>query len=91
MMVKPLADAVKSALLCLQLRRTSASRRVSLGPCQRHRESRLTHWTGNICKGPVDENGQLKDAALLLGIKLDLEAEIHLTARVRGDVTIGLY
>jgi hypothetical protein len=39
----------------------------------------------------VDDNGKLKDAALLLGIKLDLEAEIHLTARIRGDITIGLY
>ena len=33
-------------------------------------------------EGCVDDNGNLKDA-LLLGIKLDLEAEIHLTARVR--------
>ena len=34
-------------------------------------------------KGAVDDNGNLKDATLLLGVKLDLEAEIHLTARVR--------
>ena len=34
-------------------------------------------------KVAVDDNSGLKDAALLLGIKLDLEAEIHLTARVR--------
>ncbi|CAG9987323.1 unnamed protein product [Clonostachys byssicola] len=27
----------------------------------------------------------------LLGIKLDLEAEVHLTARVKGDVVVGLY
>ncbi|KAF2242342.1 hypothetical protein BU26DRAFT_467551 [Trematosphaeria pertusa] len=46
---------------------------------------------GQLIKGAVNENGELKDAALLLGIKLDLEAEIHLTARVRGDITIGLY
>jgi len=32
---------------------------------------------GNIIKGPVDDNGKLEDAALLLGIKLDLEAEIN--------------
>jgi len=51
----------------------------------------LTQPAGTIVKGPVDENGNLKDAALLLGIKLDLEAEIHLTARIRGDITIGLY
>lgn len=51
----------------------------------------LNRPAGNIIKGAVDENGKLKDAALLLGIKLDLEAEIHLTARIRGDITIGLY
>ncbi|OCL13793.1 hypothetical protein AOQ84DRAFT_371848 [Glonium stellatum] len=53
--------------------------------------SNLNQPAGSLVKGPVDENGKLKDAALLLGIKLDLEAEIHLTARVRGDITIGLY
>lgn len=42
-------------------------------------------------KGTTDANGKLKDAALMVGIKLDLEAEVHLTARVRGDITIGLY
>ncbi|KAK9777984.1 putative Superoxide dismutase copper/zinc binding domain-containing protein [Seiridium cardinale] len=46
---------------------------------------------GNLLKGPVDANGKLKDAALMVGIKLDLEAEVHLTARVRGDILIGLY
>lgn len=51
----------------------------------------LNRPAGNIIKGPVDENGKLKDAALLVGIKLDLEAEIHLTARIRGDITLGLY
>ncbi|OCK77202.1 hypothetical protein K432DRAFT_407527 [Lepidopterella palustris CBS 459.81] len=53
--------------------------------------SNLNQPAGSLVKGPVDDNGNLKDAALLLGIKLDLEAEIHLTARVRGDITIGLY
>jgi hypothetical protein len=53
--------------------------------------SHLNRPAGNIVKGAVDDNGKLKDAALLLGIKLDLEAEIHLTARIRGDITIGLY
>ncbi|KAI1336775.1 hypothetical protein F5Y15DRAFT_418596 [Xylariaceae sp. FL0016] len=47
--------------------------------------------TGNLLKGPVDEAGKLKDAALMVGIKLDLEAEVHLTARVRGDILVGLY
>ncbi|KAJ2985924.1 hypothetical protein NUW58_g5279 [Xylaria curta] len=27
----------------------------------------------------------------LVGVKLDLEAEVHLTARVRGDILVGLY
>lgn len=53
--------------------------------------SNLGRPAGSIVKGPVNNDGSLKDAALLLGIKLDLEAEIHLTARVRGDITIGLY
>ncbi|KAH8881314.1 hypothetical protein GQ53DRAFT_515192 [Thozetella sp. PMI_491] len=46
---------------------------------------------GNLLKGPVDAQGKLKDAALMVGIKLDLEAEVHLTARVRGDILVGLY
>ncbi|TVY21491.1 hypothetical protein LARI1_G002289 [Lachnellula arida] len=46
---------------------------------------------GNLIKGPVDNNGKLKDAALTVGIKLDLEAEVHLTARVRGDILVALY
>ncbi|KAI0907009.1 hypothetical protein F4824DRAFT_497425 [Ustulina deusta] len=46
---------------------------------------------GNLVKGPVDEDGKLKSAALLVGVKLDLEAEVHLTARVRGDILVGLY
>lgn len=45
--------------------------------------SNLNQSAGSLVKGVVDDNGGLKDAALLLGIKLDLEAEIHLTARVR--------
>lgn len=48
-------------------------------------------WIGQLLKGATDANGKLKDAALMVGIKLDLEAEVHLTARVRGDITIGLY
>ncbi|KAK2603170.1 hypothetical protein N8I77_009648 [Diaporthe amygdali] len=46
---------------------------------------------GNLLKGPVDDNGNLKGAALTVGIKLDLEAEVHLSARVRGDILVGLY
>ncbi|KUJ08277.1 uncharacterized protein LY89DRAFT_339410 [Mollisia scopiformis] len=46
---------------------------------------------GGLLKGATDEHGNLKPAALMVGIKLDLEAEVHLTARVRGDITVGLY
>ncbi|KAJ0117301.1 hypothetical protein J7T55_003713 [Diaporthe amygdali] len=46
---------------------------------------------GNLLKGAVDSSGEFKDAALQVGIKLDLEAEVHLTARVRGDIIVGLY
>ncbi|EKG10234.1 hypothetical protein MPH_12684 [Macrophomina phaseolina MS6] len=51
----------------------------------------LAQPAGSLLKGATDENGNQKSAALLVGIKLDLEAEIHLTARVRGDICIGLY
>ncbi|KAI9661751.1 MAG: hypothetical protein M1821_008990 [Bathelium mastoideum] len=51
----------------------------------------LAQPAGSLLKGATDEKGNLKDAALMVGIKLDLEAEIHLTARVKGDITIGLY
>ncbi|KAK5637443.1 hypothetical protein RRF57_013158 [Xylaria bambusicola] len=51
----------------------------------------LTGTTGNLVKGPIDEDGKLKSAALLVGVKLDLEAEVHLSARVRGDIVVGLY
>ncbi|CAN8105096.1 unnamed protein product [Discula destructiva] len=46
---------------------------------------------GNLLKGTVDKEGNLKDASLSVGIKLDLEAEVHLTARIRGDILVGLY
>lgn len=46
---------------------------------------------GQLLKGATDENGAQKSAALLVGIKLDLEAEVHLTARVKGDIVVGLY
>ncbi|KAF2012945.1 hypothetical protein BU24DRAFT_261537 [Aaosphaeria arxii CBS 175.79] len=59
---------------------------VSPGP-----NSVLHQPPGSLLKGATDDNGELKTAALMLGIKLDLEAEVHLTARVRGDITIGLY
>ncbi len=47
--------------------------------------------TGQLLRGAVDDNGKNKAAALMVGIKLDLEAEVHLTARIKGDIAIGLY
>lgn len=40
----------------------------------------------------LDENGKpnQKDSSLKIRIELDLEVEVHLTARVQGDITIGL-
>ncbi|KAE9365481.1 hypothetical protein N431DRAFT_473533 [Stipitochalara longipes BDJ] len=46
---------------------------------------------GQLLKGATDAEGKLTAAALMVGIKLDLEAEVHLTARVRGDIIVGLY
>lgn len=46
---------------------------------------------GGLLKGATDDNGNLKAAGLMVGIKLDLEAEVHLTARIRGDIVVGLY
>ncbi|KAF2829049.1 hypothetical protein CC86DRAFT_436717 [Ophiobolus disseminans] len=56
-----------------------------------HPNSALYQPPGALLKGATDDDGNLKPAALMLGVKLDLEAEVHLTARVRGDITIGLY
>ncbi|KAI1124376.1 hypothetical protein F5Y10DRAFT_30899 [Nemania abortiva] len=53
--------------------------------------SGLAQPAGQLLKGATDEHGNQKAAALLVGIKLDLEAEVHLTARVRGDICVGLY
>jgi len=51
----------------------------------------LTNSKGQLLKGATDAEGKLTAAALMVGIKLDLEAEVHLTARVRGDIIVGLY
>ena len=53
--------------------------------------SGLSQPAGQLLRGAVDDQGKPTKAALMVGIKLDLEAEIHLTARVRGDIAIGLY
>jgi len=49
------------------------------------------HFPGQLLRGATDDKGDQKTAALLVGLKLDLEAEVHLTARVKGDVCVGLY
>ncbi|KAH6647050.1 hypothetical protein BKA67DRAFT_540512 [Truncatella angustata] len=46
---------------------------------------------GSLLKGPVKADGTSKDPLLMIGIKLDLEADIHINARVRGDILVGLY
>ncbi|KAH7006799.1 hypothetical protein EDB80DRAFT_880322 [Ilyonectria destructans] len=46
---------------------------------------------GQLLRGVTDDEGKNKSAALLVGVKLDLEAEVHLTARVNGDLYVGLY
>ncbi|KAH7120293.1 hypothetical protein B0J13DRAFT_649030 [Dactylonectria estremocensis] len=51
----------------------------------------LNRPAGQLLRGATDDEGKQKSAALLIGIKLDLEAEVHLTARVKGDIVIGLY
>ncbi|KAH8735717.1 hypothetical protein BGZ61DRAFT_440774 [Ilyonectria robusta] len=51
----------------------------------------LSQPAGQLLRGATDDNGNQKSAALLVGIKLDLEAEVHLTARVKGDICVGLY
>ncbi|KAK8051796.1 hypothetical protein PG993_003181 [Apiospora rasikravindrae] len=53
--------------------------------------SGLSAPAGQLLRGAVDDQGKNTKAALMVGIKLDLEAEVHLTARVRGDIAIGLY
>ncbi|KAI3316539.1 hypothetical protein HD806DRAFT_552234 [Xylariaceae sp. AK1471] len=53
--------------------------------------SGLSQPAGQLLRGATDEHGNQKAAALLVGIKLDLEAEVHLTARIRGDICVGLY
>lgn len=46
---------------------------------------------GGLIRGAMDENGKQKSAGLMVRIKLDLETEVHLTTRIRGDIVIGLY
>ncbi len=46
---------------------------------------------GQLLKGAVDDNGVQKNPSLLIGVKIDVEAEVHLTARVKGDIAVGLY
>ncbi|KAL1622101.1 hypothetical protein SLS54_005166 [Diplodia seriata] len=68
-----------------------ASQQQGSGLPQPPSSSNLGAPAGQMLKGASDDDGNAKSASLLIGIKLDLEAEIHLTARVRGDISIGLY
>lgn len=46
--------------------------KLLLDPCLETPELLLTYHTGNLLRGAVDSKGDLKDAALQVGIKLDL-------------------
>lgn len=48
-------------------------------------ERMIKEPAGQLLSGPK------KDPSFLIGVKLDLEAEVVLQARVRGDITVGLY
>lgn len=41
-------------------------------------------------QGKIEEKEKKKDGSLKIHISLDLDVEVHLTARVKGDITIGL-
>lgn len=43
-----------------------------LHPCLEMPKLLLTYYPGNLLRGAVDSKGDLKDAALQVGIKLDL-------------------
>lgn len=43
-----------------------------MAPCLETQELLLIYHTGNLLRGAVDSKGDLKDAALQVGIKLDL-------------------
>ena len=55
----------------------------------------LANMTPDQLKGTVNsavEQGKKdqKDSSLKIKIELNLDVEIHLTARIKGDITIGL-
>ena len=65
---------------------------VCAGPTtSQARQLLIASGPGQLLRGAVDDNGKNKAAALMVGIKMDLEAEVHLTARIKGDIAIGLY
>ncbi|KEQ61052.1 uncharacterized protein M437DRAFT_53383, partial [Aureobasidium melanogenum CBS 110374] len=40
--------------------------------------------------GEDDKKDGNRDSSLKIRIELDLDVEVHLTARIKGDITIGL-
>ncbi|WVQ76878.1 hypothetical protein IAR50_006552 [Cryptococcus sp. DSM 104548] len=65
-------------------------RDVALGPLRSHRvplPNEMAELTPEEQPGGKHEKG---DNTLSINIALDLLVEVHLTARVKGDVTIGL-
>ncbi|WVQ77926.1 hypothetical protein IAT38_000006 [Cryptococcus sp. DSM 104549] len=67
-----------------------AKKDAALGPLRSHRQplpNELTELTPEEQPG----GGRKKDDSTLnINIALDLLVEVHLTARVKGDITIGL-
>ncbi|KAH9824491.1 hypothetical protein Tdes44962_MAKER04442 [Teratosphaeria destructans] len=47
-------------------------------------------YTGMLEQQIRDDIKKNEKSSLKIRIELDLEVEVHLTARVKGDVTIGL-
>ena len=45
---------------------------------------------GSLIHLPTGPDGKPKDPSLQISIKLDIAVEVHVTARVHGDIIIGL-
>jgi hypothetical protein len=52
--------------------------------------SSLAKEPGGLVKLPENADGKPKDPSLQISVKLDIAVEVHLSARIRGDIVIGL-
>ncbi|KJD99865.1 hypothetical protein I311_06543 [Cryptococcus gattii NT-10] len=67
-----------------------AKRDAALGPLRSHRTP-LPNELSELTPEEQPGGGRKKDDnTLSINIALDLLVEVHLTARVKGDITIGL-